>query len=779
MNYKKLYQALVFHKEVGKDTYIGKVIAQIVENIEAYGYKVIQTNDAFETRMAIENDASIALLLLDHSDANTNNIIEKVKERGLEAPIFLLNETEKITELPNQIFDEITGALYLQEDTPSFMAKHVKKHMEDYLESIKTPFFGGMVDYVEKGNEMWLAPGHNGGVFYEKSPVGKAFFDHMGENFFRSDFNFVPDLGGIFDHSGAYGEAEKQAAEIFGADRTYFVLNGTSTSNKMVNNGILTKGDLVLFDRNNHKSHHHSALMLSGAIPVYMQDDRNPFGMVGPLAASTLNEKHIREQIKNNPLVQDKEAYKKDRPFRMAIIENCTYDGTIYNVQEIIDRVGHLCDYIFFDEAWGAFMKFHPLYAGHFGLGLNKLKDNDPGIVVTQSTHKQLAGLSQASQIHMKDDHLGEQKRRASHQRFNEVYMMHMSTSPFYPMFASLDVGAQMMKGKNGEWLWNTAIEMSIEMAKKIRALAAEFATNDDTDKQWFVDPFVPDVVNIKDSNLLEDGQYKWEDIDTKILSKEQQAWYFEKGAKWHGYHDIEDNYVMKDPTKLLFLTPGLDRQTGDFAEMGIPAPILKEYMREKGIVAEKADFYSILFLLTPAIERTKISTLVAEMVKFKDLYDNDALMEDALPEMAAQHPEFYKGRTLKAVCQEMHDVLKNWQADKLQKEMFEEQYFPTPVMTPYDAFQKFVQNEVEYVPMEEISGRVAATMALVYPPGIGVILPGERYDEKCEPTIKYFEMFQETNKKFPGFDNEIQGAYEEVQEDGSVKYYTYVIKED
>ena len=624
-------------------------------------------------------------------------------------------------------------------------------------------------------------PGHNGGMFYRKSPAGRILFDYLGENFWRADFNFVPDLGDIFNHTGAFLKAEQDAARIFNADRTYFVLNGTSTSNKMVNSAIIKPGDLVLFDRNNHKSHHHSALIINGGIPVYVPDDRNSYGMVGPIMYDALDEGVLRAEIRTNPLVKNpEEAAAKERPFRMAIIENCTYDGTIYNVDTILKKIGHLCDYIFFDEAWGGFMRFHPLYAGRYGLHNDELTADDPGIIVTQSTHKQLAGMSQASQIHVKDSHIKGQKRRVGHKRFNESYMMHMSTSPFYPMFASLDVGAQMMKGKNGLYLWDQAIRDGIDLRKKIRNIQAECLEKETHPKhKWFFDPFVPDLLSIQGSNFCGDvSNIKWEDVETDVLACEPQCWMFKEGAKWHGYTRIKDDYVMVDPTKMLLLTPGINRETGTYEDWGIPAALLGGYLRSRGIVCEKCDFNSILFLLTPALEKCKAGTLLAELLKFKQQFDANVLMDEMFPELTKEFPDWYAGRTIQDLAQEMHLLYKKHDARALQQQQFQREHFPELAMTPQEAFNELTANNVEYVSVEKTKGRIAATLALVYPPGIGVIMPGERYDEAATPQRKYFEMFEITAEKFPGFENEIQGMYLEENDDGTKTYYTYVVKE-
>ena len=239
--------------------------------------------------------------------------------------------------------------------------------------------------------------------------------------------------------------------------------------------------------------------------------------------------RRIREAIRANPLVKDKDAWKRERPFRAAVIEQCTYDGTIYDARHILSCIGPLCDYILFDEAWAGFMKFHPIYAGRFAMGLRELGDNAPGIIATQSTHKQLASFSQASQIHIKDNHIRGQRRRVEHRRFNESFLQHASTSPFYPLFASLDVGAQMMKGRSGEVLWDDTIRLGIELRKKLRAVRQEFERREqDPARRWFFDPFVPDRVRLADA--AQDGgahEVPWETVATDALASHAKFWEF------------------------------------------------------------------------------------------------------------------------------------------------------------------------------------------------------------------------------------------------------------
>src|SRR6202000_2296515 len=386
-----------------------------------------------------------------------------------------------------------------------------------------------------------------------------------------------------------------------------------------------------------------------------------------------------------HPLVTDSEAWRKPRPFRVAVVEQCTYDGTIYSAEMILQRIGHLCDYILFDEAWAGFMKFHPLYAGRFAMGLNKLDADAPGILATQSTHKQLASFSQASQIHVKDRHIKGQKRRVEHQRFNESFMQHASTSPFYPLFASLDVGAQMMKGRSGEVLWDDTIRLGIELRKKLRAVRQEFEEKEtNPERRSFFEPFVPLRVSIPDVSR-EGAQHKvaWEAISTDLLATDASYWQLSPDDAWHGFPGLTRDFAMTDPNKLTLLTPGFDRVTGGYAEHGIPAPIVAQFLRENRIVAEKNDLNSLLFLLTPGVEASKAGTLVSGLVAFKKLHDDNALLQEAIPEFFRRRPKRYAGVRLRDLCGDMHRFFREADVSGLQAKQFMPEHLPEIAVSP------------------------------------------------------------------------------------------------
>ena len=605
--------------------------------------------------------------------------------------------------------------------------------------------------------------------------------EHLGEAIFRDDLdNSVLELGDLLTHEGPALKAQKEAAEIFGAEKTYFVLNGTSSSNKIALTNLIAEDDIVLFDRNNHKAAHHGALLLGGGTPIFVSTDRNSYGLIGPMNSADFDETALREKIRNNPLVKDPEAWKKERPFRVAVIEQCTYDGTIYDAEWIIKKIGHLCDYILFDEAWAGFMKFHPIYARRFAMGLTNLSENSPGIIATQSTHKQLASFSQASQIHVKDRHIKGQRRRVEHKRFNEGFMQHASTSPFYPLFASLDVGAQMMKGRSGEVLWDDTIRLGIELRKKLRAVRREFEEKEiDRAKQWFFDPFVPDRVSLPDTaNSAGIHNVPWENVSTDLLARYPEFWELSPGASWHGFNVTENSFAITDPAKLTLLTPGFNRKTGDYEDHGIPAPIVAQYLRENRVVPEKNDLNSLLFLLTPGVESSKAGTLVSSLVAFKRLHDENALLDTVMPEFTAKRASRYKGVRLRDLCHDMHAFFRNASVSSLQKAQFSRDNLPEMVMTPREASRHLVRNNVDYLPISEIEGRIATTLFVVYPPGIATIVPGERLCQRSRPMIDYLLTFEKSANLFPGFESEIQGVYREISPSGHVTFFTYVVKE-
>ena len=784
MEYERRFKFLVCAPSFNTADLDWQRLQQIVDETQRLGFTVQVARNTEDAELAIQTDAAIGCMVVDWGKrglmGKPASLISLVRKRGLEMPVLILLRRKRLEDIPVEVLNQVDGTIFLSEETPEFIARNLVSRLRNYAATLKTPFFGALVDYAEQGNQLWTCPGHNGGIFYSKSPIGRIFVEHLGPAIFRDDLdNSVLDLGDLLTHEGPALAAEKAAARIFGAERTYFVLNGTSASNKIVLQALVAEGDLVLFDRNNHKAAHHGALLLGGGVPIYLPTDRNAYGMIGPIDFEALDETRIRESIRANPLVTDPDAWKRPRPFRVAVIEQCTYDGTIYDANMIRDKIGHLCDYLLFDEAWAGFMKFHPLFRRRFAMGIDKLDGDQPGIIATQSTHKQLASFSQASQIHVKDKHIKGQDRRVEHRRFNESFLVHASTSPFYPLFASLDVGAHMMKGRSGEVLWDDTIRLGIEVRKKLRMIRREFDSKEqDPKRRWFPEPFVPQTVTWRGPNDTVPRRTPWEDVPTDDLANNPAFWMLDPGEDWHGFDQVAPGFAMTDPNKLTLLMPGFNRSTGEYEDHGVPAVLLAEYLRENRIVPEKNDLHSILFLLTPGVESSKAGTLLSWLVTFKRLHDENARLQDVIPSFVRRRPARYLDMGLRDLCAEMHAFYRAAGISTLQKQQFQVEHLPELVMTPQAASQMLTRNKVDYLPIDQIRGRIAATLMLVYPPGIATIIPGERVGRQSSPMIDYLLSFERAENLFPGLGTEIQGVYRET-EDGRVRYHTYVVKQD
>ena len=671
---------------------------------------------------------------------------EQIRSFGIPAIVMVVDPSHTVS------FDmERIGAVI---DVTSNSINDYKGTIEQIVASyealILPPFFKALSDYVGDNNAQFDCPGHQGGQFFGKHPTGRAFYDFFGEHIFRADLcNADVKLGDLLIHEGYAHDAQAHAAAVYNADKTYFVLNGTSSANKVVLNALLTPGDIILYDRNNHKSICHGGLVMSGATPIYLETARNPFGSIGGILDHCFDESYIRNLIGE----KDPNKAKADRPIRLAVIQLGTYDGTIYNARQVVDKIGHLCDYIFFDSAWVGYEQFIPMMKDCSPL-LLELGPNDPGILVTQSVHKQQAGFSQTSQIHKKDKHIKGQDRYVDHKRFNNSFMMHASTSPFYPLFASLDVNTKIHEGELGKQLWHECIEVGIDARKSVLRRCK------------YLRPLVPPIVHGK----------KWEEGNTQEMANDVSYFAFEPNAKWHSFNGYGEGQYFIDPCKFQLITPGINVETGAYEDFGIHANILANYLRENRIIPEKCDLNTILFLMTPAESKEKMDALVDQLVRFEELIDRNAPMEEVLPSIYYSHLDKYKGYDIRQLCQEMHDFYKARNVSTLQQRLFSKVYFPEYVMNPQEANFEFQRNKGELVSLDEAEGRIALEGALPYPPGVLCVQPGERWSRTA---CDYFLALEEGINQLPGFAPEIQGVYLIEQPDGSKKAYGYVLKKE
>ena len=667
--------------------------------------------------------------------------IDTIDATGFGIPIMVIMPSGE--KLPSHYLDKVDMVLSEEMVNKSRCIETAERLASNYEQTVLPPFFGELVEYVSEKNNPFDCPGHQDGAFFKKHPAGRYLYDFFGSHIFQSDIcNADVTLGDLLIHEGPALDSQDFAAKVFHADKTYFVLNGSSASNRVVTNALLTPGDLVLYDRNNHKSVAIGALIQAGATPVYLETARNPYGFIGGIDAHCFDETYLRQLAAE----RDPEKAKQPRPFRLAVIQLDTYDGTLYNARYVVDRIGHLCDYILFDSAWAGYEQFIPMLKDSSPLLLDLGKD-DPGIFVVQSVHKQQAGFSQTSQIHKKDSHIHDQPRYVNHKTINNAFMAQATTSPFYPLFATLDVNAKIHAGDAGRKMWRDCVKMGIEARKDILR------------RCHYIRPFVAPVVHDR----------PWQKGNTEAMADD-----IDPGARWHAFEGYGPNQYRVDPCKLLLTTPGIDAETGEYENFGIHANILATYLRGNGVIPEKCDLNSILFLLTPAENKNKLRFLTSQLVRFERFVDNNVPMQEVLLGVYNKYPGRYTGYTLRQLCQEMHDFFKDRNVKDLQKKLFRKEFFPEYVMRPQEAHYAFIRGERELVPLDEIEGRIALEGALPYPPGVLCVVPGERWSHTA---VQYFKALEESLNELPGFALEIQGVYLEHEGD-RIRAYGYVLKE-
>lgn len=575
------------------------------------------------------------------------------------------------------------------------------------------PFTKALLNFAKEARDDFCTPGHHSGALFEEIPEGRAFVSALGEGAFTADISDSSSvIGDPSSHEGVSGEAETLAASVYGSDRCFFVLGGTSASNRIAISALVSEGDLILFDRNNHKSASQAALAAAGGLPVYLASERNESGIIGGLTEETLDPARLREKAaKLSP-----DAGKKQRPYRLACLQLSTYDGLFLNAREILRRIGPLCDYILFDGAWAGYENFLPLLCDSAVLTFPLTKD-DPGILVTQSVHKQLAGFSMTSQLHKKDSHLRGMTRYLEDDVLQAAYLMHISTSPYYPLLAGLEMNAYLHQ-KKGKALWQKAAITATELKRSILKRCR------------FLRPFTASMVR----------DAFWETYPTEDILSDPAFFAISAKDTWHGFSHIAENLYLTDPCKVLLTTGPL------------PAPLLSHWLESHHVTAEKSDFHTLLFLVEPSDRQEKCERLLSLFEECETAYEANAPMSSFAPDVTCLPGEGLKDYSLRYM-----DFLEKEQAIRLQQALFAEDHFPKAMLTGRSAHQAFLKGARERVPLSEAKGRVSLEMILPYPPGITVLEPGEVWTDEV---LSYFLFLQKYSSTFPDFSPEILGVH-------------------
>ena len=750
---------LLIASEVGgTDSVSDRAMERLVEAIAAEGYEVVRTSTPEDGLSLVTSDPSHSAILLDWDLEGDNQfderaalkILRAVRRRNKKIPIFLIADRTLVSELPLEVVKQVHEYIHLFGDTPAFIANRVDFAVERYHEQLLPPYFRELKKYTDQGAYSWDAPGHMGGVAYLKHPIGMEFHKFFGENIMRSDLGIsTSPLGSWLDHLGPPGESERNAARIFGADWTFYVLGGSSASNQIVGHGVIAQDDIVLADANCHKSICHS-LTVTGARPVYFKPTRNGYGMIGLVPIKRFSPENVKALIDRSPFTSGA----RSKVPTYAVVTNSTYDGLCYNVDRVVEELAKSVPRVHFDEAWYAYAKFHEIYRGRYAMGVPDDMPDRPVIFSTQSTHKMLAAFSMASMVHIKLS----PRATLEYDQFNEAFMMHGSTSPFYPLIASIDVAAAMMDEPAGPTLMSETLQDAISFRKAMSSIAHRLRQ---AEEGWFFRLYQPEYV----FDPLDGKRYLLEEAADGLLTNRSSAWTLKPGEDWHGYQDedIADDYCMLDPAKVTILSPGVNAQ-GVVDEWGVPAAILTEFLDGRRVEIARTGDYTVLVLFSVGTSKGKWGALLENLFEFKRLYDGEAPLEEALPELVSKYPSRYRNVTLKDLSDEMHAVMQELNLAGLVNAAADEDF--DPVLTPAQTYQKLLRNETEKVRFAEMAGRIAAVMLVPYPPGIPMSMPGERLGGPDSPVIKLIVAMEEFGKRFPGFERETHGV--EVDEHGN-----------
>jgi lysine decarboxylase/arginine decarboxylase len=757
------FPIIIIDEDFRSENTSGLGIRALAQAIETEGFEVLGVTSYGDlSQFAQQQSRASAFILsiddeeftpgpdLDPAVLNLRHFIEEVRRKNLDVPIYVYGETKTSRHIPNGILRELHGFIHMFEDTPEFVARHIIREAKSYLEGVQPPFFKALLDYAEDGSYSWHCPGHSGGVAFLKSPVGQMFHQFFGENMLRADVcNSVEELGQLLDHDGAIGASERNAARIFNADHCFFVTNGTSTSNKMVWHHTVAPNDVVVVDRNCHKSILHSIIM-TGAIPVFLKPTRNHFGIIGPIPKEEFEIANIQAKMKANPLLKGVDA-KAVKP-RVLTLTQSTYDGVLYNTETIKGMLDGYVENLHFDEAWLPHAAFHPFYGTYHAMGKKRARPQHAMVYSTQSIHKLLAGISQASHVLVQDS----QTVKLDRPLFNEAYLMHTSTSPQYSIIASCDVAAAMMEPPGGTALVEESIVEALDFRRAMRKVDEEYGDD------WWFKVWGPEKLADEGIGLASDWVIKGENKNAKAKANAK--------ANWHGFGKMAAGFNMLDPIKATLVTPGMDLN-GKFAKTGIPASIVTKFLAEHGVVVEKTGLYSFFIMFTIGITKGRWNSMLTALQQFKDDYDKNQPMWRILPEFCTKHPK-YERMGLADLCQHLHAMYAKYDIARLTTDMYLSDL--SPAMKPSDAYAHIAQRKTERVEIDHLEGRITVGLVTPYPPGIPLLIPGEVFNKKI---VDYLKFAREFNAQCPGFETDIHGLVEEEGADGRMHYFADCVR--
>ena len=737
----------------------GRVLSELVEEFHHRNTDVVSASSYEDGMASVVSDAALHCICVDwtlgrndtESHAQALELLRSIRQRHERVPVFLMADRDakrSITVEAMELADEFTWML---EDTASFVAGRVVAAIERYLEHLMPPFTDALIRYTLKEEHSWAAPGHQGGIAFTKSPIGRVFFDFFGENLFRADSGIERgNLGSVLDHSGPVGESEAYAARIFGAHLSYAVLNGTSGSNRTIFMACVGENQFALCDRNCHKSIE-QGLVLCGGLPVYMTPTRNRFGIIGPLLPEQFDPQRIAAAIASHPLRAQAQG-------DTAGLCGADQLHLRRHVPECRTRRGPA----------GAEQRPYPLRRGL--VRLCALQSAVPRALrharrsartprrcadgVRHPLHPQAAGGAVAILVHPYPQR-PQPDRAQPFQRILRDPGQHLAALP--------DV--RLQRGGRGDDGRQRRLQPDPGCDSRSGGLPPGAGARASRVRQ----PrrlVLPAVERAPRCATASGTWVDFVDADAELLATDPACWELEPGAQWHGFAGLEEGWCLLDPIKVGIMVPGMG-DDGTLEAEGIPAPVLGAFFYRNNIVPSRITDFMVLCLFSIGVTKGKWATLINVMLAFKRHYDCNLSLERVLPDLVATYPARYSGMGLRDLSREMFEHMRSSRMDSLQAEAFGQ--LPPIERSPRAAFQALQAGAAELLPLTQAANRVTGVGVMPYPPGIPIVMPGENLGPLDGPWLRYIGALQDWGNRFPGFEKEVSGA---VHKDGDYHFW-------
>lgn len=743
----------------------GQIMARLAEAVRGFGYETLLASSADDGLAFVESRPIFGAIVIDWSLRGgpefpvgaAAEIVRSVRKRSPQLPIFIALGRTRISELPWDVVHEVREYVHLLNETTDSTATRIDFAVRQYLNILLPRYFRTLLQEAEEGANLWDGPGHQGGEGFRRHPIGMALRRVLGEGMLRADLGVrLPAFRNWMGSNTALAGAERRAAKVFGAQWSLYGVSGAGASNRAVVSGLVAHDEVVLVDRNADRSLC-DAFALAGARPAYLMPTCNGYGMAGLTSLRQLTADRLREALERSPL-----ACGRSGPI-LATIKNSSHDGLCYDVERVVRLIGSVVPRLHFDESAYGHAHFHPLYHGRHAMSLPTFDPARPTVLATHSGSTMLAALSMATMIHAQPS----PRAPIDFKSFHRAFAMHNPDTPFLPILASLDVVTAMMAPPAGRRMVEDTMIDAITFRQIVAATKRHFAEEFDVE-EWFFDVYQPDHVN--DATTRE--TYPFPDAPLNCLLGDASCWRLNPDDRWHGFESdaVDGGFCMLDPLKVTLLCPGIDAR-GRMQPRGIPASIVARFLAERRTFVARWGDYTMLLLFSIGAGEQKWGTLLRALHAFKRHYDEGATVDEVMPDFAATEPQ-YARMTLRALCDAVHAKICELGLSRLAREAVAA--VPEPVLTPFAAHQLHIRDSATSIPLAQFGNRIASAMVVPRPPGVPLLMPGERMGSADSPAMRFLGALEAFAKAFPCFQHEISG----IERDEQNNFYVRALAE-